>query len=141
MKLVEINDKLWVAPQVDPDEFAALKAEGFTAIVSNRPDGEEPGQPTAAEAAAVADELGLGYTHLPFAGYGFDESFVRAHQAALAASPGKVVAHCRSGTRSLTIWAIGEVLDGRMAIEDVDAFGRRHGFDLAGVHRWFASRV
>lgn len=140
MRLVQIDDRLWVAPQIDPEEFAALKEKGFTAIVNNRPDGEEPGQPTAAEAAATAASLGLAYTHLPFSGYGFDEALVRAQQAALSAQPGPVVAHCRSGTRSLTIWAVGEVLDGRMAIEDVEAFGRSHGFDLSGVQRWFAGR-
>ena len=94
----------------------------------------------AAEAAATAASLGMAYSHLPFSGYGFDEALVREHQAALAAQPGPAVAHCRSGTRSLTIWTIGEVLDGRMAIEDVDAFGQRHGFDLSGVHRWFGNR-
>ncbi|CAH1668636.1 MAG: TIGR01244 family sulfur transferase [Chelatococcus sp.] len=140
MKLVQINEMLWVAPQIDPDDFATLKERGFTAVVNNRPDGEEPGQPTAAEAAATAASLGLAYSHLPFAGYGFDEAFVRQHQAALTAQPGPVVAHCRSGTRSLTIWAIGEVLDGRMAIDEVDAFGQSYGFDLSGVHRWFANQ-
>ncbi|MFC7399540.1 TIGR01244 family sulfur transferase [Chelatococcus sp. GCM10030263] len=138
MKAVQINEKLWVAPQLGLDDLADLKAQGVTGVINNRPDGEEPGQPAAAEAAEAAKALGLTYRHVPFAGLGFDEALVRQNQEAIAASPGPVVAHCRSGTRSLTIWAIGEVLDGHMTVEEAEDLGARFGFDLAGVGRWIA---
>jgi uncharacterized protein (TIGR01244 family) len=138
MKAVEINDKLWVAPQINSDDLADLKAQGITGIINNRPDDEEFGQPPAAEVAEAAKALGLSYTYLPFAGLGFDEALVRQNQQAIAANPGPVVAHCRSGTRSLTIWAIGEVLDGRMSVGEAEELGARFGFDLRGVGRWIA---
>jgi uncharacterized protein (TIGR01244 family) len=138
MKAVRINDKLWVAPQIDSDDLDDLKAQGITGIINNRPDDEEFGQPPAAEVAEAAKALGLTYGHVPFAGLGFDEALVRQNQAAIAASSGPVVAHCRSGTRSLTIWAIGEVLDGRMTVDEAEELGARFGFDLRGVGRWIA---
>jgi len=138
MKAVAINDKLWVAPQLGADDLADLKAQGITGIINNRPDGEEYGQPAAAEVAEAAEALGLTYAHVPFAGLDFDEALVRENQRAIAASPGPVVAHCRSGTRSLTIWAIGEVLDGRMTVDEAEELGAQFGFNLAGVGRWIA---
>ncbi|GAA3255729.1 hypothetical protein GCM10020258_14430 [Sphingomonas yabuuchiae] len=41
-----INESVAVAPQIRPEDVAAIKAAGYAAIVNNRPDGEEPGQPT-----------------------------------------------------------------------------------------------
>ena len=38
-----INDRISVAPQIAPEDMAAIKAAGFVAIVNNRPDDEEGG--------------------------------------------------------------------------------------------------
>ena len=38
-----LNDRVAVAPQITPDDVAAIAAAGYVAIVNNRPDGEEPG--------------------------------------------------------------------------------------------------
>ncbi|MGJ3628692.1 beta-lactamase hydrolase domain-containing protein [Sphingomonas sp. MMS24-JH45] len=38
-----IDDRFAVAPQIAVEDVAAIKAAGFVAIISNRPDGEEPG--------------------------------------------------------------------------------------------------
>src|ERR1700720_4673802 len=46
----------------------------------------------------------------------------------------------RSGTRSLTLYAIGEVLDRRMNPEDIRPFGERFGFDLTVAEQWIARR-
>ena len=40
-----IDDRFAVAPQIAPEDVAAIKAAGYVAIVNNRPDHEEPGQP------------------------------------------------------------------------------------------------
>ncbi|MGO8484883.1 sulfur transferase domain-containing protein, partial [Rhizobium leguminosarum] len=59
------------------------------------------------------------------------EADIRAFQAAMAEAKGPVVDHCKSGTRALTLYALGEVLDGRMKLGDIEAFGQNLGFDLA----------
>ena len=64
------------------------------------------------------------------------DGLLRGDPEAVAAAPGPVVAHCRSGTRSLTLWAIGAVRDGRLKREEVLAFGAERGIDLAGTLRW-----
>jgi uncharacterized protein (TIGR01244 family) len=45
MNIKWIDDRFSVSPQVVPADLAAIKAAGFVAIINNRPDGEEEGQP------------------------------------------------------------------------------------------------
>lgn len=139
MKSIEINSALWVADQVALDDFAALAEAGFTDVINNRPDDEEPNQPgTEAEARAAA-AAGLGYAHIPVTRTTITEADIRRFQAAIARASGRVLAHCKSGTRTLMLWAIGEVLDQRMRIEDIETLGRTVGIDLADAARWCAS--
>ena len=46
--------------------------------------------------------------------------------------------HCKSGTRSLTLWTLGEVLDGRMQASEILPFGERQGVDLKVAAKWAA---
>lgn len=138
-----VDARLSVAAQPDPASFADFAARGFRAVINARPDGEEPGQPGTAREAAAAKAAGLGYAFVPVAlpvegVWSLTEADIRAFQAALAAAQGPVLAHCKSGLRALTLYALGEVLDGRMRREEVPAFGAAHGFDLSGAMRWLA---
>ena len=136
MRLTRIDDTLSVAGQPTLAEIAALGDQGVTTLINNRPDGEEPGQPGTAAEAAAAQGAGLAYQHLPVTGAAFGRAEIDAFRAAVTAAPGPVVAHCRSGTRSLTLHVLGAVLDGRMRRDEVMAFGTRHGFDLSGAVAW-----
>lgn len=136
MKRTTIDSKFSVAGQPSPAEIAALGEEGVTLLINNRPDGEEPGQPGAAAERASAQAAGLDYLDLPVTGPSISRADVERFHAAVEAAPGPVVAHCRSGTRSLTLWVIGEVLAGRLARDEVAAIGARFGYDLSGAERW-----
>ena len=45
----KLDDSISVAGQISPDDVAAAAAQGFTFVINNRPDGEQPGQPSDAE--------------------------------------------------------------------------------------------
>lgn len=139
MRPVRITAKLSVMGQPPLDAFPSFATNGFTAVINNRPDGEEAAQPGSKAEEVAAGTNGLAYTHIPVTGPTITEADVRAFQSAIAAADGPVLAHCKSGTRSLTLYAIGEVLDGRMKIGDVRAFGEAHGFNLAGAEAWLAA--
>ena len=47
MEYRQITDEYAVAGQIAPEDIAAIKAAGFRSIICNRPDDEQPGQPTA----------------------------------------------------------------------------------------------
>jgi uncharacterized protein (TIGR01244 family) len=68
------------------------------------------------------------YHHVPVSGAPTLDQ-VHALQAAAAESSGPVLAFCRTGTRSIVTWALGEALNGRPLSELTDA-GARAGYDL-----------
>jgi len=127
-----LNDRVAVAPQITPDDVAAIAAAGYVAIVNNRPDGEEPGQPTGAAIRAAAEAAGLTYATVPFGHEGIGEAQLDAMAAALAGADGPVLAYCRSGTRSCHLWALAAARAGRdPALLVGQAAGA--GYDLAGL--------
>jgi uncharacterized protein (TIGR01244 family) len=106
-----LDDQVLVAGQVHPDDLADAAALGVTMIVNNRPDDEEPGQPTGAEIEAAARAAGLDYRFIPIAGgLGTDE--IAAMTGVLDAADGQVLAFCRSGTRSTYLWAMARSSQG-----------------------------
>ncbi|WP_246727815.1 TIGR01244 family sulfur transferase [Chelativorans sp. Marseille-P2723] len=107
MKPVQIDERLAVCGQISPQDISGLAQAGYATIVNNRPDGEGFLQPTASAIADAAEKAGLRSAHLPVRGPDITEQLVRDFQKTLAESAGPVVAFCRSGTRSLTLWAIG----------------------------------
>ena len=136
MKRIPVDERLSVAAQPSTAEIAALGADGVALLINNRPDGEEPGQLGSSAERKAAEAAGLAYLDLPVTGPTITEEAVRRFAEAVAAAPGPVVAHCRSGTRSLTLWAIAAVRSGRLQREEVLAFGAERGIDLAGALRW-----
>ncbi len=54
-----LDDTISVFGQITPEDVAEAKAQGFTTIINNRPDGEQAGQPTGAEIEAAATAAGL----------------------------------------------------------------------------------
>ena len=95
-----ITDTFYASPQIDPAQVAEAKAQGFTLIVNNRPDGEEAGQPEGSAIESTAREAGLDYIAIPVSSAGFSQPQVEALRDALGKAEGKVLGFCRSGTRS-----------------------------------------
>ena len=48
-----IDETLLVTGQISPDDIATAAAQGVRTIINNRPDGEQPGQPTIDSERAV----------------------------------------------------------------------------------------
>ncbi|MGN6769310.1 MAG: TIGR01244 family sulfur transferase [Rhizobiaceae bacterium] len=132
----QVSEKLYVSPQLRADEIHQAKAKGFAAIINNRPDGEEPGQPGATENRMLAHSEGLSYIHIPIVPGQISEGHVRAFQKAVLEAGGPVLAHCKTGTRSATLYAIGEVLDRRMGKDEVARLGQRLGLDISAAVKW-----
>jgi uncharacterized protein (TIGR01244 family) len=127
-----VTDDLSVAPQISVADVAEAARLGFTAIINNRPDGEEPGQPTSAQIEAAAREAGLGYSHIPVVGRP-GPAEIDAVREVVDAADGPILAFCRSGTRSIVTWSIGQAQSGARERGDLVSLGREAGYDLAGV--------
>ena len=68
MPFKALTPSLSVSPQLSEADVAQAARDGFRAIIDNRPDGEEPGQPSAAEMQALAASHGMGFAHVPTVG-------------------------------------------------------------------------
>ena len=124
----QLDDKTLVGGQIAPHEVAGLAQQGVTMIVNNRPDGEEPGQPSAHGIEAAAADAGIAYRFVPII-RGIGPADVQAMQEAMAdAVGGKMLAFCRSGTRSALACALAHRENGASP-EDVQQKLARAGFD------------
>jgi len=131
MDIRPIDETLSVAPQMQPEDVAALAAQGFTALVCNRPDGEEPGQPSLDDMRDAAQAAGLAFHHIPVAGGLFPAAAVAAFGAIRRGTAGKVLAYCRTGTRAATLDALANV-HGLSAAERI-VRAQAAGYDLSGL--------
>ncbi len=102
---------------------------GFTTIVTNRPDGEAPGQPSDAEMRAAAEALGLSYHFIPLGRDGVGPQLIDDTRAALEGSAGPVLCYCRSGTRSTTLWALSQA--GEMPADEIVGLAAGAGYDMS----------
>ena len=128
-----------VASQPGPGDFAAARAAGYAALINNRPDGEEPGQMGDPAERAAALSVGLAYAHVPVAMGAITEDDVARFRAAVAAADGPVLAHCKSGLRSLLLHVIASVRDGSLRPDEIAPLGARLGVDLSPAASWLAA--
>lgn len=103
MDVRNVTEGFAVAPQMQPDDLVTLADLGFAAVLCNRPDGEEDGQPTVAEMRDAAQAAGLAFHHIPVSGGKFPEAAIAAFRAVRRGTQGPVLAYCRTGTRSITL--------------------------------------
>lgn len=136
MHIVKLSADVTVASQPELEDFRDIAAQGYVAVINNRPDGEDPMQPGSEAEEAASEAAGLAYAHIPIGAGPLSESDIRHFQSVVAGAAGPVFVHCRSGTRSANLWAIGEVLGGRMAPHDLAPLGRQIGLDLRGAEGW-----
>ena len=108
MELSQLTPKLTVCPQIMPQDVEALKARGFRAIICNRPDGEEPGQPDFEAIDSAAQAAGLVARYIPITGGMISDADVSDFGKALEDLPGPILAYCRSGRRSSILWSLVE---------------------------------
>lgn len=126
-----VTDAFAVAPQITEADVDAIAAAGFKTIVVNRPDGEGGvDQPRMGAIRARAEALGLTFAALPFSGAPTPEIVERMANI-LNEAPQPVLAYCRTGTRSITAWAL--VHSGQGAAEDVIDAAAGAGYDLSSV--------
>lgn len=128
----QVTDQFSTSPQISEADVAAAAAQGFVLIINNRPDGEDPAQPTGAAIEAAARVAGLDYVAIPVRGGPTSEQ-VAAVREAIDQADGPVLAYCRSGTRSIVTWALGQAQAGTLEPDTLIALGAAAGYDLSGV--------
>ncbi|MDP1632182.1 MAG: TIGR01244 family sulfur transferase [Caulobacter sp.] len=127
-----VTEDFSVSPQIAIEDMAAAAAAGFKMVINNRPDGETADQPSSAGMEAAARAAGLAYVHIPITGGPMPDQ-VEANRLAIEEAEGPVLAFCRSGTRSIVTWSIGQMISGARSRGELTALGREAGYDLSSV--------
>ncbi|HAF41191.1 MAG TPA: TIGR01244 family phosphatase [Sphingobium sp.] len=131
----KLTDRILVSPQISVDQVADAKAQGVTVIINNRPDDEEPGQVNGAAIEAAAKDAGIAYVAVPVAHGGFAPWQLDGMAGALdQAGEGKVLAYCRSGTRSTLLWALTRARAGDNG-DVLAAQAAAAGYDISPVRQ------
>jgi len=131
MDIRQVTPRYSVTPQIAPSDMPAIKAAGFTRIICNRPDAENPPefQAEAMEQAARAE--GLEFVNIPLTHQTMTPENIAAQTEAMDAE-GPVLAYCASGTRCTVIWSLGRAAEG-MSADDILATATKAGYDLSGL--------
>ena len=127
-----LTDRVYASPQIGLAEVAEAARAGFGMIINNRPEDESADQTPGPDIEAAAKKAGLDYVAIPVTHAGFAEWQVAAMAEAMDEAEGKILAYCRSGTRSTLLWALARASQGDhpavLAEQAADA-----GYDLTPV--------
>ena len=137
MEIKTINAEISVAPQITPDAVQKLADQGFRALICNRPDGEAADQPNFSEIEAAAKKAGLEIRNLPIVSGKVSDQDAADFGAAMQELPRPILAYCRTGTRSATLWSLSQA--NRMSVADILAATKAAGYDMGGVVRRIAN--
>lgn len=132
MPFIPLTPNYHVSPQLTVEDVKAAKEAGYTHIICNRPDGEAAGQPGAEDIRAAAEAHGLSFEDLPIS-EGVSTNHMRRLREALKTDE-RILAYCRSGTRSALLWVAARIRAG----EDVDETLRTAqlaGYDFTPFHQ------
>jgi uncharacterized protein (TIGR01244 family) len=125
-----VTTEFSVSPQIALADVARAKALGFALVINNRPEGESPDQPPAADIEAATRAAGLDYLHIPVVGR---PTLEQAAAVATAAEGRRTLAFCRSGARSIMAWALGELAAGAKSRGELVALAADAGYDLSAA--------
>lgn len=127
-------DNIYVAGQITADDFPSFVTAGVKVIINNRPDNEEPGQFSSIDARAIAEQHGIAYHYLPMAnGQPLPETLVSDFKAILDQTDGLILTHCRSGMRSSFIWALGQIPEGSLSVDQAIDSAQNAGIPLGNA--------
>lgn len=138
MEPKKITGDLSVSAQICAEDLPAIAARGFRSVICNRPDGEAADQPAFGEIEAAARAAGLEIRNQPIVAGTLGDADAAAFGAALDELPKPVLAYCRTGTRSATLWSLSQA--GRLPAAEILAKTRAAGYDMSGVIRHLPPR-
>ncbi len=104
MNIKQLDVKVHVASQIDPEDVSKIDALGFKGIICNRPDGEVDDQPDYDDIADVAESYGLSIAYIPYLNGALTAKLLQKLTDAIDATDGPVLMYCRSARRSTILW-------------------------------------
>ena len=108
MRVLELAPQVYASGQLFEQDLRLAAKQGVRSIMNNRPDGESIGQPSSADIAKVAEELGMAFVHFPVDPKSITRQNAEAFSKACDELERPLLIFCRSGARSTRIWEMAE---------------------------------
>jgi len=131
MNIKKISPRYYVSEQLSVSDIGAVAAKGIKTIFCNRPDHEAQGQTESSEIAAAAEGLGIAFCHLPVISGSVTEENIADFGKAYHDAQGPILAYCRSGTRSASLWALTEATS--LDADAILSATKEAGYDLSAM--------
>lgn len=131
MQLKPVLPHFYVADQITTSDLEQIAQQGIKTILCNRPDGEGADQPNVIEIEQAASEKGITVNYLPVTSGKVSDEQAIEFKALYQAAAKPVLAYCRSGTRSITLWALSQADE--LPLEQMLLTAKNLGYDLQGV--------
>ena len=128
-----LDESFFAAAQIDAQDIARAAADGFEAVVSFRPDGEESDQPDADLVASWAADQGLGFHCLPLVPGQMTQDHIIGLKNIIDNVEGQVLGFCRSGMRAAIMWALVRSAEAEMDEENILILSQKAGYNLTNV--------
>ena len=132
MNTKKITEEFAVAEQLTVTDVEILAEQGVKSLICNRPDNEADNQVNFADIEAEAQRHGMQVRYQPVVSGKIEDADVTQFANELTQLPSPVVAYCRTGTRSITLWALGQKNKG-VPVKQLLATAQQAGYDLAAV--------
>ena len=123
----KVSDNYYVSSQISEEDLLSFKNEGFSLIVCNRPNGEEDDQTDFELIHERCKSMGLTFINLPMILDDLQSELIFETKKILDKNK-KTLAYCRTGTRSIILWACANVL--KEKVDETIKMVSRAGYDL-----------
>lgn len=108
MKLQKLNENIYISDQINTADIDTLNNLGIKTIINNRPDNEETKQPLSRDLSENAEKVGIKYYHLPVISGNYTSELNQKFSGLLITAKSPIVAFCRTGNRSIHLWAYSQ---------------------------------
>ena len=106
MKQFKISDTLTISEQLTEADVTQLNALGYRSILCNRPDEECSELAQYSDIKKKAESYGIECRYYPVAPLAVTPQAAEAFGEVLSELPKPTLAYCRSGKRSISLWAL-----------------------------------
>jgi sulfide:quinone oxidoreductase len=132
VQIQQVSDTFSVSPQLSVADVQTLAEQGIKSLICNRPDGEGADQVNVTEIETAAADAGMETVYLPVVSGNFEAGDIDAFRTAVDRLPSPIHAYCRTGTRSITLWALYQRRLGT-PVSRLIADAQRCGYDLSSA--------
>ncbi|RUO20910.1 TIGR01244 family phosphatase [Aliidiomarina iranensis] len=138
MDIRQLTPLISVSPQITVEDVGVLASKGFKTIFCNRPDNESDDQVNADAIRHAAEKNGLAFHYLPITPGQISDTDISEFAELMAGNRGPILAYCRTGNRSSTLWALAE--SAHITPEALLEATKAVGYDLSGQHERMQQR-